>query len=100
VASVFFAVWFALLMRAFQLGSYDLMVYNIVHAYSGYFQVHAKGYWGDQVLNNAFCFTPTLKENLTKDPETAGFAPRLESFALASSGLQTKGVMVNGNDPA
>ncbi len=54
VASVFFAIWFALIMRSFQLGSYILMVNNIVHAYSGYFQVHATGYWNDQVLNNGF----------------------------------------------
>ncbi|TSA27915.1 MAG: ABC transporter permease, partial [Bacteroidetes bacterium] len=59
-ASVFFAIFLALLMRAFQLGSYDLMVYNIVHAYSGYFQVHANGYWDDKIINNSFEFTPEL----------------------------------------
>ncbi len=98
-ASVFFAVWFALLMRGFQLGSYDLMVYNIVHAYSGYFQLHARGYWDDQVLNNGFTFTPELKQSLSMEKEITVVAPRLESFALASYGLQTKGVMVNGIDP-
>ncbi|MEI6455140.1 MAG: FtsX-like permease family protein [bacterium] len=98
-ASVFFAVWFALLMRGFQLGSYDLMVYNIVHAYSGYFQLHAKGYWSDQLLNNAFEFTPEIEKQLSAEKGITVCAPRLESFALASFGLQTKGVMVNGIDP-
>jgi len=98
-ASVFFAVWFALIMRAFQLGSYELMVNNIVHAYSGYFQVHAKGYWDDKVLNNGFITTPELEQKLDSVSGIEGYAPRLESFALASYGMQTKGVMVNGVNP-
>ncbi len=98
-ASVFFAIWFALVMRAFQLGSYDLMVNNIVHAYSGYFQLHAKGYWADQILNNGFICRPELEKTLSTLPGSDGYTARLESFALASYGLQTKGVMVNGIDP-
>ncbi|MDP1624059.1 MAG: ABC transporter permease [Bacteroidales bacterium] len=98
-ASVFFAIWFALIMRSFQLGSYELMVNNIVHAYSGYFQVHAKGYWDDKVLNNGFVNTNELELNLQKTEGVAGYAPRLETFALASYGMQTKGVVVNGVDP-
>ncbi len=98
-ASVFFAIWFALIMRAFQLGSYDLMVNNIVHAYSGYFQLHAKGYWDDKVINNGFVLTPEIAGKLKALPGTDGYARRLESFALASCGIQTKGVMVNGIDP-
>ncbi|TSA24018.1 MAG: ABC transporter permease, partial [Bacteroidetes bacterium] len=33
-------------------------------------------------------------------PEIDGYAPRLESFALGSFGMQTKGVLVNGVNPA
>jgi ABC-type lipoprotein release transport system permease subunit len=99
VSSVFFAVWFALIMRAFQLGSYDLMVNNIVHAYSGYFQVHAKGYWTDKVLNNSFITSAILENSLQQTEGIPGYAPRLESFALASYGMQTKGVMVSGVNP-
>lgn len=98
-ASVFFAIWFALIMRAFQLGSYELMVNNIVHAYSGYFQLHAKGYWNEQVLNNSFQYNSSLSRKLDSLPEISGYTARLESFALASSGLQTRGVLVNGIHP-
>jgi len=98
-ASVFFAVFFAVIMRAFQLGSYELMVNNIVHAYSGYFQVHAKGYWEDKVINNSFSFTPELEKKIKSVPEITGFALRLETFALGSYGVQTKGVMVTGIVP-
>ncbi len=99
VASVFFAIWFALIMRSFQLGSYDLMVNNIVHAFSGYFQIHSRGYWADQVLNNAFAFSPEIEKNLKKVEGISGYTPRLESFALASFGTQTKGILVTGVDP-
>lgn len=99
-ASVFFAIFLALLMRAFQLGSYDLMVYNIVHAYSGYFQVHASGYWDDKIINNSFEFTPELQQAIAEVPGVDGYASRLESFALGSFGMQTKGIMVNGIVPA
>jgi ABC-type lipoprotein release transport system permease subunit len=98
-ASVLFALFFALLMRAFQLGSYDLMVSNIVHAYSGYFQVHANGYWDDKVINNSFELIPEIEHAIKGTSGISGYAYRLESFALASFGLQTKGVMVNGIDP-
>jgi len=98
-ASVFFALFLALLMRGFQLGSYDLMVYNIVHAYSGYFQVHARGYWDDKIINNSFEFTPEIQQAIAEVPEIDGYALRLESFALGSYGLQTKGVMVTGIVP-
>ncbi|MBC8314488.1 MAG: ABC transporter permease [Bacteroidales bacterium] len=98
-ASVFFAIFLALLMRAFQLGSYDLMVHNIVHAYSGYFQVHETGYWDDKIINNTFEYSPELVAAIDEVPEILGYAPRLESFALGSYGTKTKGVMVNGVVP-
>ena len=98
-ASVFFAIFLALLMRSFQLGSYELMTSNIVHSYSGYFQIHAKNYWEDKVINNSFHMTPTVISALKSDSRISNYALRLESFALASCGTRTKGVMVNGVIP-
>lgn len=98
-ASVFFAIWFALIMRAFQLGSYEVMVNNIVHAFSGYFQLHARGYWDDKTLNNAFSLDTATQIKLRQIRGVEDCASRLESFALASYGARTKGVMVIGVDP-
>lgn len=98
-ASVFFAIWFALIMRAFQLGSYEVMVNNIVHAFSGYFQLHAKGYWEDKTLNNVFSLDTLTQIKLRQISGVEDCASRLESFALASYGARTKGVMVIGVDP-
>ena len=99
VASVFFALLLALLMRSFQLGSYELMTSNIVHSYSGYFQIHASNYWEDKVINNSFEMTPGIKSALNSDKRITNYALRLESFALASYGTRTKGVLVNGVIP-
>ena len=75
------------------------MVNNIVHSYSGYFQVHASGYWDHKLLDNGFIYNTKLKKALDSSTGVNGYAIRLESFALASYGLQTRGVMVDGIDP-
>ncbi len=99
-ASVFFAIFLALVMRAFQFGSYELNISNLVHSYCGYFQIHARGYWEDKVLSNSFVITPGIRSVLASGKKISGFAVRLESFALASYGSQTKGVMVSGIVPS
>lgn len=99
VASVFFAVFFALIMRSLQLGSYDYMYKTAIESYSGYLQVQQKEWWDNKTVNNAFRYTDTLGKKLLQDPNIAGTIPRFESFALAAFGPNTKGVMVMGIDP-
>jgi ABC-type lipoprotein release transport system permease subunit len=94
-----FALMIALVMRAFQIGSYDNMVYNVVHAYSGYFQIHANGYQDDQVLNNAMEESPEMYSIIGEYPNVEA-SPRIESFVLSSYEQQTKGAMLVGIDPA
>jgi ABC-type lipoprotein release transport system permease subunit len=99
VASVFFAVFFALIMRSLQLGSYDYMYKTAIESYSGYLQVQQHEWWDNKTVNNAFRYTDTLENKLLQDPNVAGAVPRFESFALAAAGPNTKGVMVMGIDP-
>jgi len=99
LASLFFAIFFALIMRAIQIGSYANMVDNVVQAYTGYIQVHAKGYWDEKVINKTLESSDELVNIITSTDNVTGTIPRLESFALASAGLQTKGVMVVGINP-
>jgi len=98
-ASIFFAIFFALLMRALQLGSYSNMIDNAVSLYSGHLQIHAHGYWDNKSINNTLVQTPELMEQVSDNPDVRQVVPRLESFALGSSGPQTKGVLVMGVDP-
>lgn len=97
-ASITFAIMIALTMRSFQVGSYSHMVNNIVHAYSGYFQIHAKGYQDDQVLNNAMEESPEIFSLINEYPDLE-ISSRIESFVLSSYEQQTKGAMLVGVDP-
>jgi len=98
-ASVFFAVFFALVMRSFQLGAYDRMFKNIIESYSGYLQLQQKEYFDEAVLDNSFVIEKETVQRIEEDPNVIGVVPRLESFALAASGSRTQGVIVMGIDP-
>lgn len=98
-ASIFFAIFFALIMRGFQLGSYSNMIDNAVKLYSGHIQVHAEGYSDNRSINNTLQMNDELMEVLKSNENIKRVVPRLESFALGSSGPKTKGVMVMGVDP-
>ncbi|HEC43035.1 MAG TPA: ABC transporter permease [Bacteroides sp.] len=99
IASVFFALWLALIMRAMQTGSYKHMANGIVEAFTGSIQIHHKGYWNDQTLDNTFEFLPEIATKVESVDNIKSAIPRLESFALASTGEQTKGILVVGIDP-
>ena len=99
VASVFFAVFFALIMRSLQLGSYDHMFRNVIESYTGYLQIQHEDFWDNKTIDNLFEYTPVIEQTVMKDNNALATVPRFESFALASSGTLTKGVLVMGIDP-
>lgn len=95
ISSVAFAVLFSSVISSFQKGTWDHMIDNVVRYYTGYIQIHQKGFWDDKSLENSLALEdiPTTAIN---DPN---IVPRIESFALASSGTTTRGVLVIGVDP-
>ncbi|MCO6480324.1 MAG: ABC transporter permease [Phaeodactylibacter sp.] len=98
-ASILFAVLFATFMEAIQKGAWDHMINSVVNYYYGYVQVHEKGYWDEQAIDKAFPLVDSLMKLDEKAPEIREVLPRIESFALASTGDHTSGVMVVGIDP-
>lgn len=98
ILSVFFAVFLALLMRSMQLGSYDMMIETSVKNSTGYIQIHGLGYWDDKTINNTFVSSPELEDEVLNIENVSHIIPRLESFALVSSGEQTKGIALCGID--
>ncbi len=100
VASIFFAVFFAVFMRSMQLGSYAKMIDSVVRFYSGHVQIHTKGYWDDQTLDNSFAINDPELSKLDAFDNVELTATRLEGFGLSSVGELTKGVMLLGVDPA
>lgn len=98
-ASVFFAVFFALVMRSFQLGAYDRLFKNVIESYSGYLQLQHEDYFDDPNIDNSFEIDPVLMERIKQDPNVMDIVSRIESFALAAAGSHTQGVVVLGIDP-
>jgi ABC-type lipoprotein release transport system permease subunit len=100
MASVVLAVLLAVIMRSMQLGTYGKMVRDVVGTFSGYIQVHEKGYWDDKTINNTCIIPDSLKQRIRSIESVTGLLPRLESFALASQAERTRGVMVVGTVPS
>lgn len=98
-ASIFFAVIFALFFRSLQLGSYDHMFRNAIESYTGYIQVQHQDFWDEKIVDNTFAYDSRLDEEIITDKNVIATIPRFESFALASNGPQTKGVLVMGIEP-
>ena len=97
--SVFFAVVLAIVFRSLTDGIYDNMIHNVVSYSSGYLQVHKKGYWNEQSIDNTFEENELLYQELLKNKKVTHIMPRLQAFALASSKDKTKGVLILGIDP-
>ena len=98
-ASVFFAVILALLMRSMQTGYYDYSIDASVRMYTGYIQVHGKGYWEKKSLDESMVVD---QKHLTELKNTAGvnlIVPRFETYSLISYGNKTKVVQVTGINP-
>ncbi|REE83289.1 ABC-type lipoprotein release transport system permease subunit [Lutibacter oceani] len=97
--SVFFAVLLAIIFRSLTDGIYDNMIHNVVSYSSGYLQIHQKGYWDEQSIDNTFEEDEQLYQELLKNPNVTHLIPRLQTFALASYADKTKGVLILGIDP-
>jgi putative ABC transport system permease protein len=71
----------------------------VVNFYYGYAQIHKNGYWEDQTINNSFKYDEKFESIKSEIPKIKEITPRLESFALASFGQQTTGMLIVGTDP-
>ena len=99
IAAIFFAVILSVTASSLKTGIFDNLVKNVVSFYTGYIQVHKKGYQDEQILDNSFIASSSTEQKILSQKNIEGIAPRLESFALASSGNITKGCMTVGIVP-
>jgi putative ABC transport system permease protein len=98
-ASVFFAVFFSIIMWGFKHGAWMHLIDSVLHSYTGYVQVHQKGYWDNKTFDYSMAADDPAFAKIKKIKQLKGIIPRLESFSLASSGDKTKGVLTVGIDP-
>jgi ABC-type lipoprotein release transport system permease subunit len=98
-SSILFAIFLAIFTRALQHGSYDYMIDSAVRMYTGYLQIHGKGFWEERTLEKSI----EVDEELLNKVEKINFieiaVPRLENFMLVSSKEITKVASVIGIDP-
>lgn len=97
-SSIAFAVLFCGFMSAIQEGSWDHMINNIVSSYTGNIQIHKKGYWESPSINELMEYEQLVNiDSLSENIEIS--VPRIESFALLSTGENTRGTMIVGIQP-
>lgn len=99
VGAIFSAVILSVIASSLKEGIFDNLVKNVVSFYAGYIQVHKQGYWDEQILDNSFESSVANEKKILADKNVYAATPRLESFALISSGNITKGSLVVGIDP-
>lgn len=99
LAMVFLAVILSTLMMSVKEGMYKRMISSMIESYTGYVQVHAKGYWESKSIDDSFELSEELEKRVSETRSITGHVPRLEGFALSASQDLTKGALVVGIDP-
>ncbi len=100
VGSIFFGVLLSTMMSSMQDGTYGNMIDMSVKLSSGYLQIQHPDYNESKSINNLFFPSEELISRINEIPEITTTAKRLESFALLSSGPNTRGGAVIGFEPA
>lgn len=98
VSSIFFALFYAILMKSFQLGTYNLMLDNTVTQYTGHLQIQDKEYFDNPSVDYSIPFTDGITNILDSCKKIEYYFPRIQTGALASSGANSKVAMVMGVD--
>ena len=98
-SSIMFAIIFGISMRSVQLGTYDRMIDSAVRQYSGFIQIQDTAYWKEKTIDDLMPDSLALREKIAQIDGVVNVLPRLESFALISSGNKTKGAMLQGINP-
>lgn len=98
-ASIFVAVFIALLMRSFQLGAYGSMVSETIGKISGYLQVQNVDYFYEPNLDNSMEYSSALINTIQNSEGVSAAVPRIEAGGLASFGNKSKSVVITGIDP-
>ncbi|MDR3366164.1 MAG: ABC transporter permease, partial [Prevotellaceae bacterium] len=99
VASIFFAVLLCSLTTSLSDGIWEKTIDNTLRTQTGHIQVHGKGYWGDKIIDNFMAVDAETIARLKALENVENVSPRVETFAMASFGLATKGVALIGVSP-
>ena len=96
IAAIFIAIFLAILMRSLQLGMYENMIKNVVGSFSGYVQLHSKGYWEDKNINNSFEVSESVLNSINKIEGVSNIIKRVQTGVLSSNNKLSKFLYVTG----
>jgi ABC-type lipoprotein release transport system permease subunit len=99
LASIFFAVLFATVMRSAQLGSYEYMIHSSAKMFTGYFQIQGEGFWDNRSIDKSFSIADSIVDKIKQVPEISSVTPRFEVFSLISHENETRIAQVIGISP-
>ena len=96
IAAIFIAIFLAIIMRSLQLGMYDNMIKNVVGSFSGYFQLHSKGYWEDKNIDNSYKVGKSTIKNIKEIEGVSNVIKRIQTGVLSSNNNLSKFLYVTG----
>ena len=100
ISAIFIAVFLCIILRGLQLGMYDNMINNVVGSYSGYIQIHSKGFWDEQIVDNSFSADKDFLNEIESIDGVSNTLQRIQSGSLASLSDLSKFVFVTGIEPS
>jgi ABC-type lipoprotein release transport system permease subunit len=99
MSSIFFATFLAIIMRSFQLGSYDAMINTMIEKYTGYIQIENPDFPEEPIIDNTIEYSEEIINKIQSVENVKGVAPRITFFSQAYSDVQNKGIFLMGVDP-
>jgi putative ABC transport system permease protein len=99
VSSILFAVLFSMFGASMNRGTHDQMIQAMTEFHTGFIRVQDPLFDEEPSLDNAIYMNPALAEEIAgMHPAIEFVVPRIETFILASSDLQSRAVMLMGVD--
>lgn len=99
ILAVSFATMLSVTMRGMQIGTYESLIKNLVHTFTGYIQIQRPGYMKNPSLQLGFAYDDSLKSVLSQQAGVVGSTPRVQADGLISFGEQSLGSMIVGIVP-
>ncbi|MDR1975312.1 MAG: ABC transporter permease [Bacteroidales bacterium] len=100
VASVFFALFFSIVMNGYMDGMWGQMIANTLKTQSGHIEIHGTDWWDDKTVDNFMTMDSLAIQELRSLSNVENVSPRIETFALASFGNVSKGVALVAVSPS
>lgn len=98
ISAIGFAVMSAVMMRSVNQGMEEKMLESIVKNNMGYIQIHAEGFWDEQMLDNGFYADEIDMEKILALDNVSDVDKKLESGTLSSIGNFTRGTFIMSYD--